>query len=110
MGLGPEEGSALAAHFAGLPRLSESYFKQKFRQEMSVPPAKYIMQRRIALSRRLLAEGVSVAETTFRLEFSSSQHFAAYFKAYTLMTPSEWKRVYGTSAPDDVYSRTFAFR
>jgi len=87
---------------AEMAHLSESYFKQKFRQEMGVPPAKYIMQRRIALSQRLLAEGMSVTETAFRLEFSSSQHFATYFKAYTLMTPSEWRRTRGVSGPGDV--------
>lgn len=77
---------------AEILHLSESYFKQKFRQETGLPPAMYIMQRRIALAQSQLAEGRSVTETAYELGFSSSQHFATYFKAYTRQTPSAWRK------------------
>ncbi|MCL1795522.1 MAG: AraC family transcriptional regulator, partial [Clostridia bacterium] len=50
---------------ADMAHLTESYFKQKFRQEMGIPPAKYIVRRRIALSQRLLLEGVSITDIAF---------------------------------------------
>ncbi len=69
--------------------LSLSRFKARFKKEMGIPPAQYVMQRKIEKAGRLLSsEGYSVTEVAMQMGFSSSQYFAAVFKQYTGQTPS----------------------
>lgn len=76
----------LARHVGlSLPRL-----KSKFKQEVGIPPADYIMRRRVEGAARLLYETKdSVTDIAMRLGFSSSQYFATVFKRYTLHSPGE---------------------
>jgi AraC-like DNA-binding protein len=78
--------SELARHVGmSLPRL-----KSKFKQEVGIPPADYIMRRRVERAAQLLYETKdTVLDIAMRLGFSSSQYFATVFKRYTLHSPHE---------------------
>jgi AraC-like DNA-binding protein len=73
--------------------LSLSRFKIRFKKEIGIPPAQYIMRRKIERSKQLLSSGrYSVTDIAMQLGFSSSQYFSAVFKQYTGMTPSDLLR------------------
>jgi len=71
--------------------LSEPRFKARFSQEVGVPPAEYVMRRKIDHAKRMFQTGnASVTEAAMRLGFSSSQYFATVFRRYTGTTPSRY--------------------
>jgi AraC-like DNA-binding protein len=73
--------------------LSLSRFKMRFKKEIGIPPAQYIMAQKIEKSKQLLSSGrYSVTDVAMQLGFSSSQYFAAVFKQYTGLRPSQIKK------------------
>lgn len=71
-------------------QLSLPRFKAKFKQEMGIPPADYIAQRKVERAAQLLHEtNRSVTDIALQLGFSSSQYFATVFKRYTRHSPRE---------------------
>lgn len=84
---------------AGFAHMSPSYLKRRFRTEVGVTPAKYVMRRRIHEAKHLLLEGLSITETAHELGFSSSQHFSQAFHAHERVAPRDWKRMQGTCKP-----------
>jgi len=75
----------LAAH-AGMPVPS---FKLRFKQELGLPPAEYVLRTKIdEATRRLTQRNASVTETAFALGFPTSQYFATVFKRYSGKRPS----------------------
>ena len=86
---GLEEPLALS-ELARRVNLSLPRLKSKFKQEVGIPPADYIIRRRIERAARLLYEtNDTVTDIALRLGFSSSQYFATAFKRYTLHSPRE---------------------
>ncbi|WOO41556.1 AraC family transcriptional regulator [Rubellicoccus peritrichatus] len=56
-------------------------------------PVRVLTRKRTDLAKHLLAESdASITEIAFQCGFNSSQHFATVFKAYTEMTPSDYRR------------------
>jgi AraC-like DNA-binding protein len=81
------------ADLASEAHLSLSRFKARFREEMGVPPAEYMLRARVARSRELLADdGRSITDVALDLGFSSSQYFATVFRRFMHQTPSEYRR------------------
>ena len=81
---GPLTVGDLAAHMG----LSVSRFKARFKQEIGIPPAEYVLRYKISAAKKLLGRpGATVTEVAFRLSFSSSQYFATVFKRYTGKSP-----------------------
>ncbi|MDD5198816.1 MAG: AraC family transcriptional regulator [Terrimicrobiaceae bacterium] len=73
--------------------LSVSRFKTRFKQEIGIPPAEYVLRCKISAAKKLLAQpGITVTDTAFRLSFSSSQYFATVFKRYTGQSPRACQR------------------
>jgi len=71
--------------------LSESHFKIRFRQEVGLPPAEYMLHQKIAAAKVQLSQpSSSVTDVAYSLGFSSSQYFATVFKRFTNLTPSEF--------------------
>ncbi|MCD4825303.1 MAG: AraC family transcriptional regulator [Phycisphaerae bacterium] len=71
--------------------LSVSWFKAKFRRQVGMPPAEYILRRKIARAEEMLVSGgFSVTDVAFRLGFASSQYFATVFKRYTYHRPTDF--------------------
>lgn len=86
-----EEAWLNVAHVAEKVRLSESYFKILFREEVGLPPAEYMLRQKVDLAKKLLNKpDCNITEISFRLGFSSSQYFATVFKRFTNQTPSEF--------------------
>lgn len=74
--------------------LSESRFKARFKAEVGIPPADYMMRQRIEQAKDLLCrERMSVTETAMRLGFNTTQYFATVFKRYTGQTPRQYRQM-----------------
>jgi AraC-like DNA-binding protein len=70
--------------------LSPSWFKARFRREVGMPPAEYLLRRKVERAREMLANpSLSITRIAMRLGFSSSQHFAAVIRRYTGKTPRQ---------------------
>lgn len=81
---------------ASLVNLSESRFKQKFKQALGVPPAEYIVREKIAEAQLRLSESTDrVTDIAMALGFSSSQHFSILFKRFTGIPPIEYRKSAG---------------
>jgi len=76
---------------ASLCGLSLSGFKQKFRKETGISPREYINIQKIEKSKELLAKGMSVTDTAFALDFSSSNYFSVLFKQMEDVSPSQYR-------------------
>lgn len=74
----------LASHMG----LSVSRFKTRFKNEIGIPPAEYVLRCKISEAKKLLARpGATVTDVAYALSFSSSQYFATVFKRYTGKNP-----------------------
>ncbi|MEN6557425.1 MAG: AraC family transcriptional regulator [Thermoguttaceae bacterium] len=72
--------------------LSPSRFKTRFKAEVGVSPAEYVLRQRIARAKRWLRQrDRSVTEIAMLLGFSTTQYFATVFKRYTAQTPTEYR-------------------
>lgn len=68
--------------------LSVSWFQSRFRREVGMPPADYVLRRRLDRAAGLLKSGRhSVTDVAFMLGFSSSQYFATAFRRHHGLTP-----------------------
>jgi len=80
---------------AQLAGLSLSGFKQKFRRETGITPREYINLLKIEKAKEFLSAGVSVTQTAFNLDFSSSSYFSVLFRQMEDMPPSEYVKLHG---------------
>ncbi len=72
--------------------LSQSHFRQRFHKETGFTPSDYLSRRRVLRAKQLLqGKRMSITEIAFRLGFQSSPYFAAVFRKFTGMTPSEYR-------------------
>jgi AraC-like DNA-binding protein len=86
-----EEVWLSVAQVAEKVKLSESYFKILFREQMGLPPAEYMLRRKIEAAKVLLSKpDCNITDLAYSLGFSSSQYFATVFKRFTNQTPSEF--------------------
>lgn len=73
--------------------LSTSRFKAKFKEQLGVPPAEYVLRRKVEHAREmLLSSSDSITNIAYALGFSSSQYFATVFKRFTHQRPSDLRR------------------
>lgn len=64
-----------------------------FREEMGITPIQYVLQKRMEAACKMLTGTVMPAgEIAEMLQYSSVQHFAAAFRKYTGVTPTEYRR------------------
>ncbi len=81
------------ARMAARVNLSESRFKQKFKQATGIPPAEFMVREKIDAARRLLESGQrTVTSIAMELGFSSSQHFSVLFKKYVGESPVQYRK------------------
>jgi len=83
------EDSVSIPQLATVARLSTSRFKSKFKEQIGVPPAEYVLRRKVEKARRFLEQGKSVTDIAYQLGFSSSQYFATVFKRLTNLRPRD---------------------
>ncbi len=79
------------SELASCANLSHSQFYAKFRQQIGMSPAEYVLHRKIKQAEKLLATGLhSVTDVAMVLGFSSSQYFSTVFKKYTNKHPHDY--------------------
>lgn len=73
--------------------LSRSSFIRKFREVCRMPPAEYLLNRRLEAARHLLrSTGLSAAEIAVRTGFYDASHFTRTFRSAQGCTPNEFRR------------------
>ena len=73
--------------------LSLSRFKHRFKKETGMPPAEFIIRKKLEKAQILLEEGaMSIKDIAYELGFSSPSYFATVFKQYLGYSPTEHKR------------------
>jgi len=77
---------------AGLGCLSRHHFIRAFKRETGLTPHAYVTDRRVREARRLLAGGLSPAETALRCGFYDQSHLNRAFKARAGVTPGAFAR------------------
>jgi len=75
------------AHVAGL---SPFHLARAFRREVGLPPHLYHVQVRIAQAKRLLAQGLPIAQVTADTGFYDQSHFSWHFKRLVGVTPARY--------------------
>ena len=79
--------SEVAAHFF----YSREYVSRLWKKHFNTTVSSYLLQRRVALSQQLLAQGASLDEACFQAGFSSIGTFIRAFKRITGLPPSAWR-------------------
>jgi AraC family transcriptional regulator len=91
----PADAISLDA-MAAMAGLSRFGFARAFKQATGRSPYAFVIERRIALAKRLLADPtLSLAEVAVRAGFSSQSHFTCHFRRITGVTPRAWRRMLG---------------
>ena len=79
--------SDIARHFY----ISLPYLSTLFHHHVGVSPGTYLRVKKIALAKKLLESGHSVADTCYACGFSDSSHFIRTFRQYADMTPGQYR-------------------
>ena len=88
--LGGDVGLDMLAAIAGC---SPTHFSRAFKQSTGKPPFRWLLERRIARAKDLLAGGrMSFAEVALAVGFSAQPQFTTAFKRATGTTPGAWRR------------------
>ncbi|MEM7052497.1 MAG: AraC family transcriptional regulator [Acidobacteriota bacterium] len=86
-------GRSLALdELAGVSGFSRFHFLRLFRAEVGLPPHAYLLQRRIVRARRLLRQGMAIAQVALACGFSDQAHLTRRFKQRVGVTPGEFVR------------------
>lgn len=68
---------------------NRDYIGKKFKQYTGIPMKTYILEKKIALAKSLLAQGQSVTEVCINTGFNDYANFIRTFKKYTGCTPKQ---------------------
>jgi AraC family L-rhamnose operon transcriptional activator RhaR len=75
--------------------MSESYFRDKFKEYYSVSPKQYLMDVRLSEAKRALQRtDQSITSVSKEVGFASIHQFNQYFSKKESMTPSAWRSIY----------------
>lgn len=85
-------GNISLKELAGIAELSSSYLCRAFCQQMGVSPHVYQTQIRIDRAKRLLLEGMAIAQVASAIGFYDQSHFGWHFKRLVGVTPSSYQR------------------
>ena len=89
--LGAEIKLESLARLAGLDMF---YFARCFKQSTGLPPHRYLLEERLKLARRLIAEtALPLAEIALKVGFSSQSHFTEAFRRYLKTTPKKYREL-----------------
>ena len=73
--------------------LSPSAFIRAFKRGMGMTPHRFVMEHRLQLARRMLAESDRpIVDIALSLGFSSQSHFGASFRAALGVSPARYRR------------------
>lgn len=87
-----EDGLSLAA-MAAVAGLSPFHFSRAFKRATGVAPHRFVIRRRIARAKALLARpDVSLVEIAYAAGFANQAHFTTLFRLETGVTPLQYRR------------------
>lgn len=72
-------------------RLSRAHMIRAFRREYHITPHAFLTNLRIGKARKMLVEGVAVADVAFACGFADQAHFTRSFKAALGVTPGRFR-------------------
>jgi AraC-like DNA-binding protein len=78
---------------ADLVDLNPSYLVRAFRNEIGLPPYRYLTEIRMAKARNLLLAGVAPAEVAAAVGACDQSHLTRHFKRSSGMTPGSYTRI-----------------
>ena len=103
----PEQGVSLKT-LAGSEKMSRQHLIRLFKSELGISPHHYLLNRKMELARRMLAEWeLTVSETAYRLGFYDPYHFSRMFKRRVGVPPS---RVAARASADISHPGSFGRR
>lgn len=77
---------------ASLAGVSPYHLTHAFTKHIGLPPLAFHTRARLMRSRRMIADGNSLAEASLALNFSDQSHFGRLFKRVYGMTPGEYQQ------------------
>jgi len=77
---------------AAMCGISETYFRQIFRQVYGVTPIRYIQLRRLAKAKKLIQSGIPIKEAAEQSGFCDASYFTKIFHRENGILPSEYLR------------------
>lgn len=88
------QGQADLEHVAAHLYIHPATFRRKMTAITGIPPAQYIMRRRIEEACNMLADypKITIAEVAERCGFSDSAHFVHVFRRFKDTTPLKWAK------------------
>jgi len=79
---------------AGHCNLSLSRFKHRFKEEVGIPPAEYIIRKKVEKAREFIdEETLSIKDIAYDLGFTSPSYFSTVFRQYIGYSPSLYKKL-----------------
>ncbi|MGE0131048.1 MAG: helix-turn-helix domain-containing protein [Blastocatellales bacterium] len=86
------ESDLTLTEIAEIAELSPFHFARSFKQATGSTPIQFLMQRRIDLAKRLLADSdLPIVEIGLRAGFKNQSHFTTLFRKITAMTPKAYR-------------------
>lgn len=85
-----EHGLPTIQYIAERMHLSPSYVGDLVKRTTGTNASKYIQRLVVQESKNLLASGLSISETAYRMGFDYPQHFSRFFKREEGVTPTEY--------------------
>ena len=81
------------AQMAGLVGLSITHFSKSFKRSVGVPPAQYVLRKRVKLATQLMADpNKPLIDIALACGFSDQSHFTRSFKRVHQLSPGVWRR------------------
>ena len=71
--------------------MSNSQFIRRFQAALGMTPGRYLQNLRINGARRLLSQGIALADAAHTMGFSDQAHMQRAFKAHHAMTPGDYR-------------------
>lgn len=68
-----------------------SQFIRRFQLALDITPGRYLQNLRLNGARRLLSQGMSLAEAAHTMGFADQAHLQRTFKAHHAMTPGNYR-------------------
>ena len=94
------------SRLANIAQLSMDHFARLFRHSTGLPPHRYVLQRRIARARELVADRrLSLAEIGYELGFPTQAHFTTMFRRFVATTPGAYRGTICDAADDRTWQR-----
>ncbi|WP_339751198.1 AraC family transcriptional regulator [Algoriphagus aquimarinus] len=79
---------------AAICNLSESRFKHKFKNELGVPPAEYILRQKIKVAKiELEDQKNNISDIAYQLNFETPSYFSTAFKRIVGQSPTKFRKL-----------------